>query len=352
MLKKIMLFAVATLLVASCSSDDEVKELPLGDYENGAFILNQGNFGTDNSSISFLSNGVVYNNVFAQVNPTEVLGDTGQDMAFYNDYAFIVVNSSQKIEIVNRFTMKHVASITSGLNNPRFITFSNGKGYVTNWGNGTNTTDDFVAVIDLSSFAVTNTISVAEGPEKIVANNGKLYVAHQGGYGFGNSVSVIDTATNAVSSITVGDLPNALFIANNTLYVLCSGIPSYATIPAESAGSLVKVDLTSNTKTTVAFSNLSHPSNLVHDASSLYYTENLNVYKMNLSATTLPTTPFFSTATQGVTGIYSLTLNNDTFYVGDAVDFNSNGKLYVYNATGGFVTNYTVGISPTGVYFN
>ncbi len=352
MLKKIMLFAVATLFVTSCTSDDEVAQTPLGAYENGVFVLNQGNFGQDNSTISFLSSGNVFNNIFSLENPSEILGDTGQDMAFYNEYAFIVLNNSQKIEIVNRYTMKHVASITSGLSNPRFITFSNGKGYVTNWGDAANTADDFVAVINLSNFAVTSTISVVEGPERIVENNGKLYVAHNGGYGFGNSVSVIDAATNAVSSITVGDVPNSLFIENNTLYVLCGGIPSWVTTPAESSGSLVKVDLTSNTKTTIDFANLVHPSNLIHDASHLYYTESSNVYKMNLAATTLPATTFFTTTQQGVYGVFSFAVKNDTFYVGDAVDYNSNGKIFVYNATGSLTTSYTVGISPTGIYFN
>lgn len=352
-LRKMFLFAVSAILLASCTSDDiPAAVLPLGDYENGAFILNQGNFGTANASISFLSEGTIYNNVFASVNPTEILGDTGQDMAFYNEYAFIVLNNSQKIEIVNRYTMKHVTSITTGLSNPRSIAFVNGKGYITNWGDGGITTDDYVAEIDLNTFTIINTIPVIEGPEKMAAHNGKLYVAHQGGYGFGNSVSVIDVTTKAVTSILVGDVPNSLFVANNILYVLCGGVPAWSTTVLTSSGSLVKVDLATNTSTTLAFATTAHPSNLINDGNFVYFTEDASIYKMDITAATLPTQSFFSTTAQGVYGVYSFAVNNDKFYIGDAGDYNSNGKVYVYDNAGTLLNNYTVGIIPAGIYFN
>jgi hypothetical protein len=80
------------------------------------------------------------------VNPGKTLGDTGQDIGLYNDLAFVVLNYSNKIEVINRYTMVHVATIDSGLSNPRFIAFW--KGYVTNWGNGGSATDDYVAVVN------------------------------------------------------------------------------------------------------------------------------------------------------------------------------------------------------------
>jgi hypothetical protein len=41
------------------------------------------------------------------------LGDTGQDVGLYNDLAFVVLNYSNKIEVINRYTMVHVATIDS-----------------------------------------------------------------------------------------------------------------------------------------------------------------------------------------------------------------------------------------------
>jgi hypothetical protein len=49
------------------------------------------------------------------------LGDTGQDVGLYNDLAFVVLNYSNKIEVINRYTMVHVATIDSIVT--RFIAF-------------------------------------------------------------------------------------------------------------------------------------------------------------------------------------------------------------------------------------
>ena len=98
------------------------------------------------------------------------------------------------------------------------------KGYSTNWGSTSVDTDDFVAVIDLNSNAVIQKIPVALGPERIVENDGKLYVSHKGAWSTNNLVSVIDIATENVAEVTVGDNPDELFFdANGILYVLSEG---------------------------------------------------------------------------------------------------------------------------------
>ncbi|WP_310555831.1 DUF5074 domain-containing protein [Flavobacterium sp.] len=354
---KIAVITVLTsLFLASCAKEDKPQDIPLGAYDNGVLILNQGNFQTPNSSVSYLSRDLTtfQNNIFQLVNPSEVLGDTGQDIGFYGDLAYIVMNVSNKIEVVNRYSMKHVTSIETGLSNPRYIAFFNGKGFVTNWGDTGSTSDDFVAVINLATNTVSSSISVVEGPERIVAENNSLYVAHKGGYGFGNSISVINPATNTVSkSIPVGDVPNTMAESNGVLYVLCEGIPSWPVTPAETGGKLVKINLATNTvSSTINFGATVHPQNLIIDSSILYYTEGSNIYATSLVATTLPNTPIFSTTAQGVYGVYSFEVENNKVYVGDALDYSANGKVYIYSLLGALEKEYTVGVSPAGFYFN
>jgi hypothetical protein len=60
---------------------------------------------------------LLFKTIFFLVNP-KTLGDTGQDVGLYNDLAFVVLNYSNKIEVINRYTMAHVATIDSGLSNP------------------------------------------------------------------------------------------------------------------------------------------------------------------------------------------------------------------------------------------
>lgn len=351
--KLVLVALVSSIFFVSCSDDDN-NETPLGSYDNGVLILNQGGFGYGNASVSYLSDDFVtqQNNIFSLVNPTITLGDVGQDIGLYQNLAFIVLDGSNKIEVVNRYTMAHVATISTGLNNPRYIAFSNGKGFVTNWGDGGSTSDDYVAVLNLSTYAVSSTIPVAEGPERIVEENSKLYVAHAGGWGFGNTISVINGSDNTLSTtVNVGDVPNSLEIKSGSLYVICGGKPSYSS--AETAGSLVKINLSNNTvSNTINFPAATHPSNLVVNDNEVFYTIDAAIYKSTLSATTLPTTPLFTTTAQGVYGIYSFAVNNNKIYVGDAGDYNSNGKVYVYSSTGTLEHNYTVGVIPAGFYFN
>lgn len=349
---KLFLAFAGAVLMASCSSDDDsTSEAPSGQYENGFFVLNQGNYGAANSNISFISNDLLTkeNNIFSSINPTITMGDTGQDVGFYEDFAFIVLNGSNSIQVVNRFTFEHVATISSGLNNPRYIAFANGKGYVTNWGNATNPADDFVAVLDLASYSVISSISVVEGPERIIEENNKLYVAHHGGYGYGNSVSVIALPSNTVTSILVGDVPNSLEIENGVLYVLCSGKEAWS--GAESNGSLKQIDLGSNAVVSYNFPLGEHPSNLVIENNKIFYTVNSNIYTKGLQEA-LPTTPLFSTTAQGVYGVYCFAIGDDQVYVGDAMDYNSNGKIYIYSMNGSLVKEHTVGVIPAGIYFN
>ena len=344
---------VSSIFFVSCSKDDN-NSTPLGSYDNGVLVLNQGGFGHGDASVSYISNDFItqQNNIFSVVNPTITLGDTGQDIGIYQDLAFIVLNVSNKIEVVNRYTMAHVATISSGLDNPRYIAFADGKGFITNWGDGGNVTDDYVAVINLSSYAIITNIPVAEGPEKIIEDNNTLYVAHAGGYGYGNTISVINGATNVLTTtINVGDVPNSLKIKDGILYVICGGNPSYA--PTETAGSFVKINLSSNTvASSVAFAAATHPSNLVVDDNNVFYTVDDAIFKATTSATTLPSASLFTTTSQGVYGVYSFAVHNNKFYVGDAADYNSNGKVYIYSQTGTLEKEYTVGVIPAGFYFN
>lgn len=172
-----------------------------------------------------------------------------------------------------------------------------------------------------------------------------------GGYGFGNSISVIQANNNTVSSIEVGDVPNSMTIVNNDLYVLCGGKPSWA--EPETSGSLVKINLSTSTVTAaLPFLLGNHPSNLIFHDNKFYYTVDSNVFSKTIEANTIPSTPIFSTTQQGVYGVYSFAIANNKIYVGDAADYNSNGKVYIYSLTGTLENQETVGVIPGGFYFN
>ena len=352
--KLTLLVLVIGIIFTSCSSDDDAINVidPRGDYENGLIISHEGGFGNGDASISYVSYDytVVENNVFSNVN-NELLGDTAQSMAFNGDLAYVIMNGSATIEVVNRYTFQSIATIDSGLDNARYMAISNGKGYVTNWGDGNDVNDDYVAVINLTSNMVENTISVGEGPESIVTIDNKIYVALKGGYNFNNKIAVIDASTNVViESIIVGYVPNSMSIDNDgNLWVLSSGVPSWSWTLSESAGQLSKINTGTNTiVSTIDFATTEHPDFLAIDNSSLYYYLNTSVYKIDELDTILPTASEF-------TGLnfYDMTVNNGMLYGLDAEDYINSGTLKVYDLSTNVETNsITIGIIPGEVYFN
>lgn len=121
-LRKIGMFALAITVLASCKKDNIDDIYVAGNYEDGYFVTNEGNFGTGNGSISFVDEyGAVENDVFASIN-SFALGDVVQSMNIINDNAYILVNGSSKIEVAsvsskysdNKFSKETLSNILFG----------------------------------------------------------------------------------------------------------------------------------------------------------------------------------------------------------------------------------------------
>jgi len=351
---KVLALAICAIFT-SCKSDDDngMDNLPKGDYDNGIIISHEGNYTHGNASISYISDDylIVENTVFNNINNT-LLGDTAQSMAFSDELAYIVLNVSNKIEVVNRYTFESVATINSGLINPRYMTISNGTGYVTNWGDGGDATDDYVAIIDLASNTVTSTIPVGEGPEQILEKDYLLYVSHQGGWGVNNIISVIDTSDNNVGTIQVNDAPGAMvFDSNENLVVLCSGADqSWLTPPVETLASITRIDSnTSSIIATMEFASGEHPSLMAHDDDELFYILNGSVYELDDDASTLPTTAILDVS---AVSAYGISVDDDMLYLADS-DFQEESDLLIYNLdSGSLVQTFDLSIGAAKIYFN
>lgn len=320
------------------------------DFSNGIFILNEGMIGTNSASVSYIpESGGLENDVFSNQNNGMELGDTGQSMGLTEDFAYVVLNYSNEVKVVNRNTFEFVTSITDQMENPRNIAIYEGKAYVTNWGDAGDVNDDYVAIIDLATNTVMGTIPVAEGPEKIIQKDGFLYVAQEGGYGFGNTVSVIELATNSLEVIPVADVPSSIKINDDNLYVLCSGKPDWS--GEETLAKLYIIDLMDfQNVQEFTFQATEHPEFLGLDETDLYYVLDTNIYKMPLNDPRLSSTAFIETATDGALLPYGFDKIEDKIYLADGVDYVSSGKVFVYAEDGSFILQHTVGALPNGFY--
>ena len=354
-MKKNILSTIAmALLVFSCSNDDDMTPTaPLGDYEDGILVVGEGGF-TSSGTVSFVSNDLMSseNEVFFNVNGEEI-GSFFQSIAFNDDTGYLVVDNGT-ISVVNRYTMEKSATITTGLATPRYMAFSNGKGFVSNWGDPNVTTDDFIAVIDLTSHTVETTIPIDFGPEQLVASGDKVFVSHKGAFGINNVVSVINTNDNSVVTLTLDDKPDEMVINNaGDLVVLSEGATLYDmdfNVIGHTDASLQTINVSDNSvRSTLSFEESEHPSLMSYDNGTLYYVLNNKVYRLTDSDTQLPSNAILDLT---VGFAYGMAVKNTNLFINDA-SFSGQSTLLIYDLTSmSLSASFDVALAASKLYFN
>lgn len=337
---------LSVAFLTACSEDDAINSVPEDDpalsYDSGFFVTNEGAFGGNGGTVSFVSNdlGTVEQEIFAVANPTNNLGlgSVVQSMFFYQENAYIISNVSNVITIVNRYSFEYVGEIIGELNAPRYGAVVDGKAYITNQASWQTSDDDFITVINLQTLEVENTIMAHASVEYILEEDGKLYVQNAS-FGTGNQVSVIDPMSGTISqSILVGDGLNSIEIDDNILYALTS--TKIQTINLS----------TYEVSTLVEFPEIGSYSNLEIENDNLYYTSGNSVYSMAQNATEPATSPLFSVDEIGV--LYGFSVDDNRVYMADGGDFTSGSSIYIYDIAGSLVQKIPVGVAPNGFYFN
>lgn len=313
--------------------------------KGSVIVINEGVQPVDNATAGYYNpsdSSYVYD-LFKPINGRE-LGSVFQSMVVFNRKAYLIINYSKKIEVVNSETFKSLGTIT-GLRSPRYLLpLSNSKAYVTNYAS------DLIDIIDLNTNATKGSISCGYGKfsEEMVLAYGKAYVTCPGS----NKVYVINTRTDAVEdSIPVGrGASNIEEDANGKLWVLCYGKES----TKELAG-LYRIDPVSNkVEWSANFQDETvHPANLVSDGTHehLFYTSKEGVFKFSITATSLPTAVLIPRNNRYLYGL-GVDPKDGTIYVGDAISFTSDGKVYRYQPNGTFINVFNAGYGPNGFYFN
>ncbi|MBD3582827.1 YncE family protein [Flavobacterium selenitireducens] len=346
--KCIFALIAGSVLLASCNGDDD-SNAPLGSYDNGILVLNEGG-STGGASVTYISDDLqtVQNDIFTAVNGDDVtLGLFPQSIFFSGDRAFIISNGSNRITVVNRYTFEKVGEVTSGLTVPRYGVVYNGKAYVTNSNLFTSPTDDFIAVIDLNTLTAGTPIPVNNQAERIIEENGKLYVSG-GFYGSGNVVSVINTSNQQVTAINVGTAPNSLEEKDGILYVLCSSW--------NGPGKIVRIRLSDNALLgEMAFAEtMVNAQNLDIEDGFIYFTAGPKIYKVDPFLALAADTPLIDTGSESSYIGYGFAVNDGRIYIAEgADDFVSDGKIFIYSENNGaLVDEIPVGLGPNGFYFN
>ncbi|MDH5367413.1 MAG: hypothetical protein OEW67_10520, partial [Cyclobacteriaceae bacterium] len=342
----IVLVLLAIVTLTSCKDN----ELPKGAYESGVLVVNEGNFLDADGSLSHYNpnTGVAETNVFSKVNNGAILGDVVQSVTVNNDVAYVIVNNSNKVEVVNAHTLKSITSFESMI--PRYMTIANGKGYITEW--GADFATPRVKVIDLTNHNALSEIIVESGAEQIVTANGKVYVANS----WSNTISVIDPSSDKVVATIATDFYGISGLSvdvNDNVWGIYVGFTDWSTgspVPAND-GAIVKINTTDNTiaSSTSVGLNISSKVAMNSTGDKLLFMAGNSVYEFN--TVDLSSTEIINES--AAINFYGIGVDpaTDIIYAGDAKGFQGNGVVFRYNSDGSAIDSFNVGRGPNGFVF-
>jgi DNA-binding beta-propeller fold protein YncE len=180
-LKFNQLVGALALSIFFFSCENSEPEQPLGAYEQGILIMNEGNFGTNDGEVYHLnpSTLTLKPNVFETENLRPFAGLL-EDMVTVNGTLYLVANTG-KVEIVDAGTFKSLGAVSGGLDQPRSLEVVGSKLFISDYGPydaSYNTPDSYVAVVDgLNGGIVTKKIEVSNKPEDLIAFGKYIFVA-------------------------------------------------------------------------------------------------------------------------------------------------------------------------------
>ena len=334
---KYFLLALVIVLTTNCVKNDDQEPEPIVPGEI-AYILNEGGFGTDNGTIAKIdiTNALVTITYFRIVNQF-LLGDIVQSMGETADKYYIVVNNSAKIEVVDKETFASQMTI-GDMGSPRyFLAINDTLAYVTDLFAGA------IHQINPETGDKYNDISVNGWSEQMERLGDEVYVTL-----FSDSkVGIIDIDTQSlVDSIPLDLPPNKMVMDKfNKLWVIGSVF--------EGASKLYKIDGESRMIENEWFFDDSQPlMQLAIDpeGSNIYFgVANSKIFKMDVSATSLPGEPFITHEFQT---FYGIGVNKDgKVFACEAFDFVQDGLVLLFDNTGKIESQIPSGVAPNGLVF-
>jgi hypothetical protein len=342
-------FLLLILLVAfgACETKPTItpEYPPILNPKGGLFILNEGNFQFGNATLDYydFETQKLSTNSFETTNNRK-LGDVLQSMTRSGNRGYLVVNNSQKVEVINMLNLSSEGTI-AGFVSPRYMVVNGAQfAYVSEYYNGG------IKVVDLNNNQIVQTIPVNGNCDELLVHNSKLYVTVSNK----KLVYVINTKSNIImDSIDVAYGPNSLLIdKNNNLWVLSSG----RTINGGGFenGALQKINTDADTvlqQFIITRQSEHGPIKLRSNAKrdELYWI-NKSIYKHAINNNEVSGNPWLPSFNNNFWALNYDSLT-DEIYVGDAIDFVQRSTVNRYDETATLRGTFKAGIITGDFYF-
>ncbi len=341
MKKTLLLISAAVCLFSACEEEDDNKPKVVTEPDyviqtEQAVILYEGSYQKNNSDLSELSvkvNGLSAD-VYYKANG-KYLGDTGQDLLHIGQYYYVSVFGSGYVTKLEEGTYKEVARHT--LSQPRYLASDSEYLYVSSYAN-------CVYRLSLDDLSVNDSVSVGSYPEGL-AIEGNWLLCCNSGYGFGNTISVVDLKTfEAVKDVAVPQNPTKIKAAGNgcAYFITTAYTPDYSSAIATLSSLDVDNGFAVDSITHATHMDLSADGNWLYlvncEPNYTSYTYETSFAKYDLRARSL-SEAFFDgetiTDTLATQSIYLFNINpkNGEIFVGTS-DYTSNSSIYVTDSLG------------------
>lgn len=114
---KNLAYLLFIVFLTSCRGDQyiiqkETEEItpPQNIATRGFYLLNEGNMNSNKATLDYFdyTKGTYSRNIYAEANPNVVkeMGDVGNDIKIYGSKMYVVVNASNKVEVLDSRTAK------------------------------------------------------------------------------------------------------------------------------------------------------------------------------------------------------------------------------------------------------
>lgn len=360
--------AVLLLTVFACKKN----EAPLSmsgwsDDIAGFFLLNEGNKGSNKCTLDYYddSAGIYRKNVFPESNPGffQEMGDIGTDLQVYGSRLYAVVSGSGLVEVMDLESARLIDTVQ--IQDCRYIVFQDAYAYVSSYAGATEFDFDgpvgYVAKIDTASLKVVATCAVGYQPEEMVITNGKLYVANSGCYRmpeYDHTVSVIDLDSfQKIRTIDVAPNLHRMEIdAYGNIWVSSRGdyydIPSTVHVVDSERECVVDVmDLLACSDMTICGDTLYVLGN---NWSEFTQSSTISYALVNVKTHQILTRRLVTDGTDAqFQAPYGIAVNPLTreFYITDARDHITPGRIYCYSPEGRLRWQYNTGDIPSRIAF-
>lgn len=370
--KWLMAFCLLGVLFTGCRQGNEVINDDEQTVENhqlsdivGLYILNEGQWQSNKCSLDYLdlsqNPSTYHRNIYPTRNPQRIkeLGDLGNDIIEAQNKLWIMVNGSNKMEVLTADSAKYIRDIF--IPNGRRMVFDDRYVYVSSYAgvqkNGSVSQEGQVYKIDMETLEKVDSVMVGMQPEGMAITNNILYVANSGGYhlpDYDNRLMGIDLKTFKIVSTEVLDINIYHCVADKYGQLWITSLGNYADKPAK----LYCVKPDSNGKIAaqqswdIPVSNFTIAGDTLYYIASVYQQDGTSVSSYGTiqvkNKQVLTNKLFESEEIKDIRTPYCILVNPATkdFYITDAKDFSSSGELLGFDKEGHFMWRFVTGDIP------